>query len=999
MLTVSLFLRSFLFVLIFFILSIFPAQGVDNPDLEEIRRIETLLLVPCNEPLNYMNELVRLGREYQEQERRRLSLYRSALDAHRLALSAFIVTTDAKAGTETGPFRAKYDQLYRQAREEGLIREASYSDIQDGYSMADVAANVQQYNAQSDRDLRGPIANVGSWSKEQKGLGNQLFFVEAQRQSVERMRTEMAQLKADWQAARTEYLKKMTTDPFRDVFVELDKRAAIMTKDIAPIYGKHRQDLGILFQSGRFEHCLGAMVETQAYLIKGGYRDLAPYLPGSPGTFEALPGVGFRMEPPAHLERIQVSPNSIPEDFPLDLPLKYDPQLYIKAEIERFQIQVKAEQDAIIAIGKHLTGLDGWVGQVVGEGFNVFHGFCEGFGGIGNILIGVGTAPFHPIETYQKIQGIKDGMVKLLIDSDLQRELVDRSLVATADFFRGIGASFELMTGPSDPPAEQYDTDTLSHWKAKAENTYLARNTLTAVENLAGQILSDLMTGAILSKGAKAAQLADDAVDTASDLSRAGAKAKKIEDASDRFGKVADDVPDVKTIDRLGEELRKCQDNVHKIIEDITTPKPKDIHYAQSMVPKPEDVLAKAAASTDRGGMNAYFRLNDDLGVKVGNKEIFKSSTKVDDALASRASRDLDDAGRRFLEDVTRDSPLGRLPQVKDRYYIVDDLFEGPKTYRSLDAIPDNTRYRVVEVMENINPSSHAGKLAEAGKLTPDHVRAYEAFMRDMNAKGYIWTDNKLDNFAFETIDASKGLYRVVPLDTGGIYKVSNLPVGTPPGEMARKLQVMYDRGFEAPGGSQANMLFAQLQEADKLGIPPEIIDDLPRYLGVQAINPTAQDVAATWAGGMRISSPGKSYSTIYAQVADKSTGSLNKEIGEAFDACLDSDPRFQSAWKTLNDKKTQLSQVEKKIDEAIEKVDKADEAARDFKFTGSPDRPVDSLAAATIQHAATEAEQAQEKAQCLAVMEKMLTGIKADWITETWKKCQDLGFIFQVAQ
>jgi len=988
--------KTFLLLIVFFLT--FGSTWIfaqDNPELQEIRRIEALLLTPCDEPLEHMNELIRLGQAYQEMERQRLALYRGALDAHQRSLSAFVVNPDAKTGSEAGPFRLQYDQLYQKAKAAGLLRQASYADIPEAYSMADMAAKVKQYSAENDR-----YGNVGSWSQNQEGIGNKLFIVEAQRQLLEDIKKEMEQLKAEWQAARAQYFKKMAADPFKDVFAELAKRAGFMKKQLAEPFAKHREELQELAESGRFEHCLGFIdpARTYAYKIYTDFTTISPYSAGPAGTFEGLPGVGFRMAPPADFEPIKAaSSDIIPEDFPLELPLKYDPKAHIKAEIERLQIQVKAEKDAIIAMGKYLTGLDGWAGQVVGEGFNVFYGVCDGFAGVGNILIGIGTAPFHPVETYEKLNKIKDGIVKIYNDSDLQRALVDKGLVATADFFRGIVAGVELLVSPDDPPANQFDADALAHWQNKAQNTKLARDTLSNVEYLAGQVVADIATGAILSKASKA-KLAAEVVDTAGDVSRAGVKAKMVENAASRGARLADDVPNVKAIDRISDQIKKAQDDLAKIIDDVVAPKPKSISYDQGMLPKPEDVLAKASATADRGGMNAYFRLNDDLGVKVGNKEIFKSSTKIDEAAASRAARDLDDAGRRFLEDITRDSPLGRLPQVKDRYYIVDDLLEGTKTYRSIDAIPDNTRYRVVEVMENIPPSTHAGNLAKTGQLTPDHVRAYESFMRDMNSKGYVWTDNKLDNFAFETIDASKGLYRVVPLDTGGIYKLGNLPSGMSTGDMARKIQLMYDRGFEV-GGSQANMLYAQFEEAKKLGIPVEMLDELPRYLGVREINPTAQDVAATWAQGMRMGSPGKPYSTAYQQIASKTDDVLAREASDILGARLAANPQFQAARQALDTQKAALSEAQKKLDDALEQAAKADEAAKAAKPVGSDDKGITMLQGALGQEAAAEIDKAQKKAQCIAVMEKLLAGMKADWLTESWKRCQEQGFTLLGAQ
>jgi hypothetical protein len=988
------------------ILSFVPAQAADNPDLGLIRRLEALLMVPCDEPLAYMNELVRLGQSYQEQERQRLALYRSVLDAHRLVLAPFVTESDAKTGAVAGVFRARYDQLYREADQEGLIRGAGFADIPDGYSMADMAARVEEYPERLKQLYAGEsYGSVGSWSKRQEGLGNQLFFAEAQRKTGERLRQEMLKLKAEWREARAEYFKRMAADPFKSAFAELENRAGLMTGTLRKEYESNRQALMVEAESGDYVHCLGEIVASQSYQVisESGLGSLVSYRAGDPGTVEALPGMGFRMAAPSAFAKIEVSEKSVPEEFPLDLPLKYDPQIYIKTEIERLQIQAKAERDAVIAMGTYLTGLEGTAGRLVGETFNVFHGLCEGFGSVGNILIGVSTAPFHPIDTYNKLNAVKDGMVHLWSSSDAKRELIDKGLVTIADFFRGIGSGVELMATDA-PPEGVYDKAALAQWKKHAENTRLARETLTSVEKLAGNVLADLATGVILSKGSQAAKLAAEAADTAADLSKAAAQAKKIEEATARLGKVADDVPDSKAVQKLGEQLRRYEDELKKFADEASAPKLRDIPFDQQKLPSPREVLVKASESTSQGGMNSYVKLNDDLGLKVSKEPLIKGDSV--DAVASRRARDLDDAGRTYVEDVTKDSTLGRLPQVKDRYYVVADGAGGVKSVRNLDEIPSGARYKTVDVVENIPPSTHASTLAEQGKLTADHVRAYEAFMRDMNAKGYVWMDNKLSNFAFEAVDEAKGIYRVVPLDTGGFYKVGDLPPGfnMSKADFAKKVQKAYDTGVEADVEGSISKMAASANELQKQGIPGEVAEKMDEILGVQKINPTAEQMVNTWEGGLRISSPGKAYSSAYAQTAGKSDDVLARELSNATEASLAANADYMQARASLDAQKALLAGYNAKLEQAAAKIDQAASASPasvtaavgDMSTAGTAIAP---LSAGATQQAFVEVQAAQAKAQCLAVKEKLLAGLKADWLAEAWAQCQKLGFTFEGAR
>jgi hypothetical protein len=1015
----KLFSRFFFILLLIALAQPAPARAAANPELEEIRRWEALLLTPCDKPLAYMTEMVRLGQTYPDQERQRLALYRGLLDNHRLVLANFLTEKTDKTGVTVGPFRARYDQLYQEAAREGLLREASYEDIPEYQNMADMAVRVSQYDAAFDKQLQGSEASVGKWSKKQENVSNKLFFVEEQRVIAERLRAEMAKLKEDWINARSEYFRTMKDDPYKDIFTELDRRAAFMTDTLVKEYENNRQALTIAAQSGDYLHCLGEIVESSSYTVISENSGFSPppanYQAGAPGTVEALPGMGFRMPKPVVFDRIKSAQTDIPEEFPLDLPLKFDPLPYIKTEIECQKIKIKAEKDAIIAMGTYLTGLKGTGGLIVGETFNVFHGLCEGLGGVGQILIGVGTAPFKPIETYDKLNKIKDGMVYLWQSPDAKQAMVEKGVGSVVDYFRGIGSAVNLMALP-DPDEGVYDRYTMDEWRKRAEETQLAREMVTNSEKIVGNIIADVLTGVILSKASASSKIAAEAADTAGDLASARARADKVGDALTQTGKMADDVPDAKTIQKLGEQISKSQDDLLRVVDDVSVPKPRDIPYNQQMLPSPEEVLAKAKTSTAKGGMNTYIKIDDNLGVKVSNNEILKKLDDPTAAAISRAQRDLDDVGRQFLQDVTKDSRLGRLPQVKDRYYVVDDLFEGTKKYTSIDDIPNGARYKVVDVVENIPPSSHASSLAKQGKLTENHIRAYEAFMRDMNNKGYVWPDNKLDNFAFEAVDEANGVYRVVPIDTGGVYKVTDLPAGADPADMARKIQKAYDRYGERPLGHKDYMEVMLGEDLQAAGVPAEMAEDMAgkmnKYLGVNKVNPTATTVATTNQPGLRLTSPDAQWSGAYGQVASKTDDVLAKELSQATEASLATNADYLRARAALDAQKAQLADAGKKLEAAEQQLHQTELAAKSAVLNTTSSAPaaagkvIDPLTGAAASRGAQTAksaigtvqklDEAQEKMICLDIKEKILAGIQADWITEGWKNCQKLGLTFE---
>jgi len=318
-----------------------------------------------------------------------------------------------------------------------------------------------------------------------------------------------------------------------------------------------------------------------------------------------------------------------------------------------------------------------------------------------------------------------------------------------------------------------------------------------------------------------------------------------------------------------------------------------------------------------------------------------------------------------------------------------------------------------VDVVENIPPSTHASTLAKEGRLTANHVRAYETFLRDMNNKGYVWTDNKLSNFAFEAVDEAKGIYRVVPLDTGGFYKVGDLPPGLnmSKADLARKVQKAYDAGVEANVEGPISKMAATWGEMEKQGIPGELAEKMDDILGVRQINPTAEQAVNTWEGGLRISSPNTPHGAYYSQVAGKSDDILARELSDATEASLAANADYLQARASLDAQKAVLAEYNAKLEQAAAKLDQAAAASAASAPASAASTTttlggkttagltVDPLAAAAVQQAAVEVNAAQAKIQCLAVKEKLLAGLTADWLSEAWAQCQKLGFTFEGAR
>lgn len=997
----------FLFPAFLFFFAGLPHARENQDRLGEIRRIQAMLAVSCDPALEEIQDLIEKGSRYHMQERRRLHSYAALVEKHRDLVAPFVLASDPVQGVDAGVFRKRFDALREQARSLQLLRKADFGDLPEGLSMAAAAATGgdpegvgQAIFYYEDQPLeKGEAARI-------PGLGEGA----TQKDGIQYFEREMVLLEEDWGRARRKYLEDWSaSEEVRETYRLLDALALEMTEEIRPTYEAVLKTLGERYDSGHYAHCLGWKTGIWRYQIKkdvGVLEALLPYSPGTPDTFWEIPGTGFRFPEPVKLPPIALA--EIPEDFPLDLGLKRNGQAHLALGIEQQKLKAKAGREGVMAAGAYLAsfvGLEGVADQAVGEAFNVFHGVVEGFASPVHLVQGIGTIftmDFDELSHWvvgSTPWSDRPGPGETLIEIG--------GMTLSAIYETTHGAAMGMVNVLSGEPDDTISAENFKNWTVYADRAESAREAVTALEKFVGNALADLATGYILSS-AKAARVAEDAAQTAADMSRATSRVSKLDDAARlRLAGKVEDIPTQTMVDDLGRKLAASQEDLKKAFSETLNPPPRTIPYSKEMLPDADDLLRRVGESTDRGGMNAYLRLNDDVGIKVGHKSQIKmSADTLDDAgrmkLAEMSSaRDLDDAGRRFLQEATQDSSIARLPQIKERFYIVEDPVFGSRRFDSLADIPDGSRYRVADVMENIPPSSHAATLARNNQLTEGHLRAYEAFMRDLNNKGYIWPDNKLENFAFEAIDASAGRYRVVPMDTGGVYKLGDLPPGTDAGDLARKIQTAYSKAYEAPGmDTPINKIYAFLQEGGKQGIPMEILEDLDRFTGVQKINSSAFGHATTWGSGLRISSPNQPWASTYGQLAGQTDDAIREALEQATSASLAKNPAWVKAEQLYQEQKGLMAQFNGKMEEALRVLDDmATRQAAETLAESSGKSVINPLLAAAAQQLAVEVSKASELGLCLSVKQQVLAGKVADWLRDAWKKCIELGYAEALAQ
>ncbi len=136
---------------------------------------------------------------------------------------------------------------------------------------------------------------------------------------------------------------------------------------------------------------------------------------------------------------------------------------------------------------------------------------------------------------------------------------------------------------------------------------------------------------------------------------------------------------------------------------------------------------------------------------------------------------------------------------------IRDDYQAAAGRVRTEDSGSQSPAVRVT-VAERVTPAYEmlreqtGGVAGGRGTMTVAQMQAYEGAMRDLNASGYVWLDNKPDNFAFKALDDGSGRVQVVVIDTGGIVPVRQSVadfLGISKGDLARQIQLRANGKFE----------------------------------------------------------------------------------------------------------------------------------------------------------------------------------------------------------
>lgn len=759
-----------------------PALAQEKPraeDLaEKIRRLEAQRQIPCRDVEDLMGWLIAGGTGYDLLEKGRLQAYTEAKEKLTARLAQFSLG-DAKSGAPAGPLVKEFIALQERAAQAGLLAE--------GPVPADRRRAVRQQGWQQFFFE----AEVGSAAAENK-----------QKTRIE-LEEDYEKLVERWNTSRREYEQWDSTElkATREALV----RQALAVSSVRQDYWKKQGQLSDLALSGKYVHCLGEITILTSRPASA--DDLFEfYVPGKPNTVDGLPGMGFRLGPPADYGR-ELAQQKI-GDFPFQLHLKFNRNTYLKLEADLLEIKIKGKEEAALAIGRAaknyamlafpLLGLQlktaEWVGgeevekaqaKVAGFGFGVVYKVTEGFAPIGDLLIHIGT---HPIDSAERVWGAAQkvpGLVEKIaadptirasdlkaISDGLRRVLVEKPL-------ENLGAGgLEVLKDLASPnrfaPKEGESLlNRVNRMEAQLDSVEKVERGADTLQAVAALTLDVLTTGAQAKLGKTVTDLAKKGFFELSDL----ALKKEVAAASARALQAEAKIGGVKIAAELEGKLAKQAEAVDGL---IAKQEKLAQEVATAVTDAPPKLLPGKAVEANgvlkvklAGGGGVELGTGEPLGEALGSGATSKFYTSAKDSNMGvrmtalntpegRMAHMLDEKGREAVEKLNS-ANIRTVQRTATHQGTVEGLFgrEVSNVY--------------VEEVEKVPKMAKDFLKEQSGKLTAGQAVALENATRDLNKAGYAWLDNHHGNFTFEKVGPDR--WRVVVVDSGGIYKMAGKTV------------------------------------------------------------------------------------------------------------------------------------------------------------------------------------------------------------------------------
>jgi hypothetical protein len=601
-----------------------------------------------------------------------------------------------------------------------------------------------------------------------------------------KLEEEYEALVGKWNKARDEFLGTFDKGDFQqynDFFV---KKAAELA-DLSKKYRDDKGELTTLASSGDYEHCLGEVKLAQYTVVAEGERGIlgALYNKGEEGDVNSLPGMGYNLVPSK-----QYDPLKKPEigEFPLGLQFKFNGNDYLKLEKELLEIRAQAAET-------YVFGTSGATGRTVQFFFDTTYKTAEALAAPVQLAQ---QAFVHPVDT---ISGIANGIASIpekldkITIQDVNNKLNELTWGTTEKLALGQLETLKNTFAPGrfdEKPGETLQ-QSIDRLNGKLKSLEILKSA-SDIESSAASIVIQ----ALLDKGiTKGLGKFDDVMKGMKAETKANTLLKQAE-ALKKEQKLLG-VAETPDLDAKIAKLKKAADEqvaINKQVEAfVTGDKPL------KPVAKPEKF--EVGTKIGSGANNTVYldKANDGFVIRSSNK-----SFPTEEAL--KGSYVNDEYARHVFEKELQ-SPNIRMAKRES------------VTIKQVE----NGGYINVERVEKVE-----GVQIKAGQsMTKGQQLALEQAQRDLNNAGFVWTDNKPDNFFFEKLPGGDDRYRLVVVDPAGIY-----PVKGKNSDLAKALQdAMLKTDKQGPSNAFEGLFkldenFTQMKNAKNLdfdGGPFDIID------------------------------------------------------------------------------------------------------------------------------------------------------------------------------
>ncbi len=226
----------------------------------------------------------------------------------------------------------------------------------------------------------------------------------------------------------------------------------------------------------------------------------------------------------------------------------------------------------------------------------------------------------------------------------------------------------------------------------------------------------------------------------------------------------------------------------------------------------PDDTIVKVL--DEAGG-----EMDIELGARVGEGSTSEAFALLDDPenfvvrvtylREGSAALELDSFGDSVLRNIIKSEHV-RAVKIREEYKPAPGRFRRDGGESAAPAVRVTVAERVTpafatlaEQKEGLVPEFRVradGTPRDYSTMTAAQMQAYEGAMRDLNAQGYVWLDNKPDNFGFVDFGDGSGRVQVVIIDPGGIVPVRQSVAdfrGITKAELAREIQLVANGDFE----------------------------------------------------------------------------------------------------------------------------------------------------------------------------------------------------------